>query len=576
MHTLKRDQAQGGRIAQVKSAAIGLLVLGLLLAAITAEVQVDLAPASVVLLVGAGLCSVGVGVAGVFRRSGTPFGLLIASAGCLWFVTQWNTADVNSAMLFTIGLVGWAAFPAVVAHAALAYPSGRLNTHHDRVGIVAGYVALVGLEGLVPALVLDPVNSGCRACPNNLLELSSAPAFADGLGRVGAVCSASMALGLVLLSVLRFLRSSPAGRRVIGSVLGCAVILLLATATMFVRAVVPATVPLDDTTRLLWSVQGIALIALSFGVVAEWIRLRRSRSRMARYVLDVGRFTTPADMRDVLAAELGDPTLELAYPLDDGRFVDASGASSNRGGDHRATTALVRDGSTVALLTHRADLATDHRLVEGVISAVRLPLDNERLSAQERAQVAELAASQMRIIQTGETERRRLERDLHDGAQQRLVALILAVRLARSAAVNADDAERIDEAIATLRDVIVAVRTLAAGIYPSVLAETGLRGGLAALAEESRFPVRVTAVPTRRLPTATETAVYLMISTLADCGAVTIAITDLGPLLTVDVGADAIPGSLTDVDDRITALGGTLSVDRSPGRQSTHAELPCG
>ena len=104
--------------------------------------------------------------------------------------------------------------------------------------------------------------------------------------------------------------------------------------------------------------------------------------------------------------------------------------------------------------------------------------------------MAELAASQLRIIEAGEAERRRLERDLHDGAQQRLVALMLTLRLARSTTKTADDAERIDAAIGTLREVIAAVRRLAAGIYPAVLAEAGLRGGLTALAEESRHPMR--------------------------------------------------------------------------------------
>ena len=560
----------------MKSAALGLLIIGWLLAAITAEFLLDQAAVNVVLQIGAGLGAVSVGVAGVLRRSGTPFGLLLAAAGCLLFVGQWNTADVESPLLFTIGLVGWAAFPAAAAHAALAYPSGHLIARRDRIGAGTGYVVLVGLIGLAPALVFDPVVSGCRACPDNLLKIGSAPTVVDALGRVGAACAAAAAAGLVLLFVARIVRSSPAGRRVVVPVLGSAIVLLLATAAMFLRGVLTAAVPLDDTTRLLWSVQAIALAVLALGVVAEWIRLRSSRSRMARYALDVGRFASSGKMRDVLAAELRDPTLQLAYPLDDGRLVDAAGAPTSKGGDHRATTALVRDGSIVAVLTHGTALAADRRLVEDVVSAVRLPLDNERLSAQERAQVAELAASQMRIIQAGEAERQRLERDLHDGAQQRLVALVLTMRLARSSTATSTDSERIDAAITTLRDVIAAVRKLAAGIYPAVLAEAGLRGGLAALAEESQFPVRVLAVPARRLPSATETAVYLMISTLADRGDVTVAVKDLGQLLTVDVDAEALPDSLTEVDDRISALGGILSVDRSAGRRSAHAELPCG
>ena len=345
---------------------------------------------------------------------------------------------------------------------------------------------------------------------------------------------------------------------------------------MFGRSVIPGTVPLDETTRLLWLVQGISLLAMSMAVVIEWVRVRRSRSRMARYALDIGGSASAGDMRDVLAAELRDPTLKVAYSLDDGRLVDAAGAPTTTGGHRRTTTALVRDGTTVAVLTHRAELSDDYRLVEDVISAARLPLDNERLSAQARAQVADLAASQLRIIEAGEAERRRLERDLHDGAQQRLVALMLTLRLARSTTKTAADAERIDAAIGTLRDVIAAVRRLAAGIYPAVLAEAGLRGGLTALAEESRHPIDILAVPVGRLPTATETTAYLLVSTLVRSGALTVSMVDDDGRLSVDIEADALPESLTEVEDRIGALGGSLTIRRSTDRCSLRAELPCG
>jgi signal transduction histidine kinase len=297
---------------------------------------------------------------------------------------------------------------------------------------------------------------------------------------------------------------------------------------------------------------------------------------MARYALAIGDTASAGDMRDLLAAELRDPTLEVAYALDDGRLVDAAGAPTTSGGDRRTTTALVRDGTTVAVLTHRAGLSDDYRLVEDVVSAARLSLENERLSAQARAQVSELAASQLRIIEAGEAERRRLERDLHDGAQQRLVALMLTLRLAGSMARTMADAERIDTAIGTLREVIAAVRRLAAGIYPSVLAEAGLASGLAALAEESHHPVRVLAVPARRLPAVVETTAYLLISTVARGSAVAVSILDDGQNLSVDVEADTLPDSLTDVEDRIGALGGALTIRPRAGRPRLHATLPCG
>jgi hypothetical protein len=269
---------------------------------------------------------------------------------------QWNSPDVGSAVLFTIGLVGWGAFPVVAAHAALGYPSGRVIGRADRIGVTTGYIVLAGLVGLAPALVFDPVDGSCRACPNNLLQLGSAPAVVEGLSRGGAVCAVVMSVALLVLCIMRVVRSSPAARRATGLVLTSAVVLLLGTTVLLVRSVVPATVPLDDATRQLVAVQGISLCALALGVVAGWVRLRRARSRMARYALDIGHAAPGGDLRGMLAVELRDPTLELAYPLDDGRLVDATGAPTTAGGPHRGTTALVRDGSTVAVLTHRAGL----------------------------------------------------------------------------------------------------------------------------------------------------------------------------------------------------------------------------
>ncbi|WP_395727968.1 histidine kinase [Nakamurella sp.] len=210
-----------------------------------------------------------------------------------------------------------------------------------------------------------------------------------------------------------------------------------------------------------------------------------------------------------------------------------------------------------------------------VLSAARLPLDNERLAARARAQVVELTASQARIIESGDAERRRLERDLHDGAQQRLVALMLALRLARATA-SAADAGLIESVVVDLREVVAAVRRVASGIYPAVLAEAGLRGALAALAEDVPGPVRVRAVPADRFPVATEAVVYRLVSVMASSGAIEVGIHRSELNLVVDIAATGDPGPLTDVEDRTGALGGTLVIDRSAPGISVHAELPCG
>lgn len=200
-----------------------------------------------------------------------------------------TTAAVGNAALFTVALAGWGAFPVVGAHAALAYPGGHLLTRRARIAVMVGYLTLVGLLGILSALMFDPAADGCRACPDNLLSLGSRPALADALHRAGLVGGALAVLLLAAECTAEFLASSPAGRGQIGVVLGAAVIKMLATAMLLLRSVPLAVVPLDVTTRVLLAVQGLSLCGLALGDMAERVRLRRARSRMAGYALEIGR-----------------------------------------------------------------------------------------------------------------------------------------------------------------------------------------------------------------------------------------------------------------------------------------------
>lgn len=249
----------------MKAAAIGLLVVGLLAALLTWPFMAPDGTKTAALFLGVGLLAVGIGVASAVRRGGTAFGLLLALAGCLWFVAQWNIAAVGNAALFTVALVGWSALPVVGAHAALAYPGGRLRTRRSRIAVVTGYLTLVGLLGVLPALVFDPAAGGCGACPANLVLVGSNPGLADALRRAGLVAGALAVLLLARECAAEFLASSPARRRQTGVVLGAAVIMTLATAVLLLRSVSSAAVPLDRTTRLLVVVQGVSLATLAFG-----------------------------------------------------------------------------------------------------------------------------------------------------------------------------------------------------------------------------------------------------------------------------------------------------------------------
>ena len=248
----------------------------------------------------------------------------------------------------------------------------------------------------------------------------------------------------------------------------------------------------------------------------------------------------------------------------------------------RAVTPIVRNGRPVALVVHDAALLEGPALEREIGSAARLAVENERLQAEVLAQLEDLRASRARIVETGDAERRRLERDLHDGAQQRLLALSYDLRLARAAAEADGDrglatllASAGDEAQAALGE----LRELAHGIYPAILAEAGLASALATLAEEAPLPVELREVSSERYSTPVETAAYLTV-TEAIANAVerkaTVASVNLAredKQLVVQIKDDAAGGGweLLHLADRVGALGGSLGVRP----HSLRAEIPC-
>jgi signal transduction histidine kinase len=245
----------------------------------------------------------------------------------------------------------------------------------------------------------------------------------------------------------------------------------------------------------------------------------------------------------------------------------------------------------VAALVHDAALAEEPELVEAVAATARLALENQRLHAELRAQLDEVRASRARIVAAGDEERRRLERDLHDGAQQRLLALGLALQLARAElperTASAD--ELLADAEHELHEALHELRELARGIHPAILTDGGLTPALRTLAERTSIPVSV-AGPQGRLPPAVETAAYFIVSEAlanvvrhahasqasvavrANAGRVLVAVEDDGV-----GGADVAGGSgLRGLRDRAQALGGSLAVTSTPGEGTrVAAELPC-
>jgi signal transduction histidine kinase len=355
-------------------------------------------------------------------------------------------------------------------------------------------------------------------------------------------------------------------------------------------AVAVLRTPLEDPRSAdfaaIFYVRSAALAALSVGLVWTVLRRRRLRAAVARLAVEIRDAPPAGRLREALALAVGDPTLDIAYGFSgSGLYIRGDGtrieAPLRRAG--RAVTPIVHHGRPIAVVDHDAALLDGSGFERELGSAARLAIENERLHAEVLAQLEDIRSSRARIVERGDAERRRLERDLHDGAQQRLLALSYDLRLARASAEAAGDVEAaallasaVDEAQTALNE----LRELAHGIYPAILAEAGLAPALASLADEAPLPVEMRDLPVDRFGPAVETAAYLTVAEAIEDASrrsatfVSVEIARAAAVLTVAARDDGLPrgAPLVHLSDRIGALGGSLVFDATGVR----AEIPCG
>jgi signal transduction histidine kinase len=544
----------------------------------------------------AGWALIAVGLRVALRRPANRTGYLLAAAGVSWFFVEWDNPGIGSPAAFTFGLVAWALAPPVVGHAVLAYPSARPLPLPGRAALLAAYVGAGLVLGLLPALLFDPRQQACSQCPANLLSVTSNQDAVRMLTEWGVRLGLVWPIALAAVAAWQFTRSSTPVRWMTAPVVLGGVAYLLLVWADFVHSLPRGQLGNDEFERGLWLGQAIALCTIALGVTWPWLRARRTRSDLAKIVVDLGHSPPPGGLREALASTLGDPTLEVAYPLaDPGRYIDAHGVAVNPAArDGRTVTPLARGGTTVALLIHRPGLLDNPELVQELAATGRIALENERLQAVVRGQLEDLRASRARVVAAGDAERRRLERDLHDGAQQRLVSLSLALRLARIQLGPDEDPDLtsgMDQAGQEIGAAIEELRELAHGIYPAVLTDEGLAAAVEALGERAMIPVQVVAVPERRFPRPVEAAAYFLVAEAcgkiaapAGASSVSVEIRQEEGRLLVEVTEEGAenPGPgletrVTGLSDRVGALNGRLRIEQLPGRGlAIHGEIPCG
>jgi signal transduction histidine kinase len=569
------------RVAAVAVACGAALVLGALLLAATPQADRlgDGGVLLAVLLVAVGLGFTALGAFATLRRPDNRTGVLMIAEGLIALVTGLQIS--NTSALFVAGSLTDALVITLFAHLLLAFPTGRIETRGARIVATAGAVAAALQIPLV--LFSIPPDLGCDAphdCPHNILLITRAPLVTDVVEVVQALLLLGVVLATIVLVVQRYLASGPVPRRGLAPVLLLgAVILVLAIVSVALRG-----------TSLGPAAQAVFFFAFAMLPVAFLVGLSRSlllRGTAITGLVDaLARDPGAAGIDDALRAALSDPSLVVAYRLEEGEgFVDRAGRPvavpppSEDGG--RTATEVVHNGRVVAALVHDADLCEEPDLLRAAARSAALALENARLEAQLRARLAALRASRARLVEAGDAERRRLGRDLHDGAQQRLVALMLELQLARESWERDAALARglVDRAFDNARAAVDELRDLAAGIHPAVLTQRGLDAAIESLATRSPVPVELGDPLDGRLPLPVETAAYYVVAealtNVAKYAGATHARVEVqrrNGSAVVEVrddgggGADPASGSgLRGLADRVGALDGRLEVESAPG-----------
>jgi signal transduction histidine kinase len=558
--------------------ALGLAALALVT---TGEREPDPAP-WIVLALTLGWSFIGAGLYAWWRRPDNRVGALMTLVGFLWFLGALESAD--AAWAYTLGLTLSALWIAALVHMLVAFPTGRVAPGLERTVVLLGWFAAGILSPL--GLLVDANPNNCDDCPENVFSVLSNEAVADAFEAVGVLVLAALLVGLAFVLVRRWRSFGAVQRRALSPVLWTG------TAVAIVALLTVLAVPVvgDDVIGVFDAVLITSITAVPFAFLVGLMRSSLSRAGAVSALFErLG----GAGARDALAEALGDDTLALAYWLpDQGRYVDAEGHTVElpEAGADRAVTEIERDGAPVAAIVHDPALLEDRELVRTAGAAAALGLENERLTAEVHARYDDLCAASARLVAAGDAARRRIERDLHDGAQQRLVSLSVTLNLARK---NAEPGSRtaalLDSAMAELTAGLAELRELARGIHPAVLTERGLDPALESLAARAPLPVTISASVEGRLPQAVEAAAYFVVmealTNVAKYASATVAevtVQQVNGHVVVGVqddgigGADPAAGSgLAGLADRVAALGGRLVVESPPGGGTVvRAELP--
>jgi signal transduction histidine kinase len=559
-------------IAAVLAVAAAGASLGFALAAGSPD------PARVFLMEWVAVPYVTAGVIAWWRRPASRLGPLMVAGGLASAFSGWQLAE--SAGAYTFGAAFDIVPAALFIHVCLAFPDGRLRSKFEGALVAVAYASAVGLQ--LVKLALGGVD------PANLVDVWRQP---DLVAMVEDVQLLALTVCCVLALAVLMRRRRRLGRprrRAIAFVIDSFAVALVMIAALFVIAAFdwPGFLEVQRVTLF---VVGLSPLAFLLGLLDA----RLARSAVGELLVALRTEPAPPELRDALAHTLRDPSLTLAYWLPDFKsYVDVNGRPVKLPDDGRRTATLIdRNGEHVAALVHDPALDDEHQLLEAVGAAAGMSLENARLQAELRARVDELRGSRARVIDAGQKERQLLERDLHDGAQQRLIALSLRLSLLKKSLPDEPEVRHeLDAARSEIALSLEELRDVARGIHPAVLSGHGLAVAVESLSAHAPLPVRLEMCVEDRLPERVEVAAYYVISESlanvakhAHASEARVSLERRDDYLVVEIvddgdgGADTERGSgLRGLADRVEALGGRLRVwTPLGGGTRVQAEIPC-
>jgi signal transduction histidine kinase len=537
-----------------------------------------------------GLSFLAAGLAAWRRWPANRLGLLFSIVGYAWLAP--NVGNLPYALPFTLGDAVASVYAASLAHLALAWPTGRLQSRFERSVVVTVYAWNIG-QSVVSMLFWNPRTPGPGSCgpgcPANLLLVDSSSSIESAFDAWSVIVSMTITATVLPLIIRHWRKARGWSRRSMTPLLWIS----FAVIAFSVAQTLAGNLSLPVSGFVVYEIAPLVLLTGPAVFVVSTLLARSARGAVGTAIVHLAPGSSPGQLRDALALAVGDSTLQLAFrlPAEQG-YADTRGQHVDLAdlAPGRAVTPLTGTGD--AVLIHDKALEHEPQLVRLTASAASLALEHARLQAEVQAQLEQVRASRARIVEAGDAERRRLERDLHDGAQQRLVTLSLALAMARDRAAEADPAlgSLIESASKEAREAIIELRELARGIHPAVLAQAGLAGAVQSLAERSPVPITITEVPPQRFPAAIEATAYFVVSeALANvakhsrASAAHVTIRTLPDRLVVTVSDDGAGGATPDggsglrgLSDRVAAAGGRLHVDSPPGAGTRlEADIPC-